>query len=1285
MKHLFLFLGLLLSTGTLSAQKETSVRILSDNYDTLRMVITTATLTASETSLNGEPFSTLTIDGCLPSSLIAEPTLPVFSRIIEVPLCKGFSVKVTNAVYDTVDLQLRYPVLPAQPSRSKSDTLWHPTQMTKSIYDANKFYSQREALVEAVGVARDRNLARLQFSPVSYNPVSGKIIICRHATVTVVYRSADKKGTEEMFARYHSPLFNSGANVLNSLYPKSVRTTAPVRYLIVANSMFRGHLDTFIAWKKRKGFLTDIVYTDNPAVGSDTTSIAAYIKSLYTNATATNPAPTYVLLVGDVEQLPAFVGVTNSSHISDLYYATWTSGDNIPDCHYGRFSAQTVSQLTPQVAKTLMYEQYTFADPSFLDHAVMVAGVDGGTAGDYGYTHADPAMDYAVTNYVNGTHDWSQVMYFKNDLSIIPACTSNVTLGSSASSNSATVRSYYNQGAGLINYSAHGSSTSWGTPNFTTTHISQMTNSQKFGLMIGNCCQTNKFQESTCFGEALLRKDNYCGAVGYIGGSNNTYWFEDFYWAVGVRNAISATMLMDYKPTALGVYDRTFHTHGESYANWCTTQGSMLMQGNMTVQASTASDNRKLYYWEIYHLMGDPSLMPYMTQADTMTLSLVASVPCGTTTYPVVAAPHAYVALTDTLTGALVASAFADTSGNTTLLLPATLAAGTYRLAASAQQYRTAFRLINVVQPTGAYAVVTSIASAPLNAGDTVPLTLHFENPGNATAHNIVAVLTSDNPMLSFSTDTVLVDSLAAGTSADITGAVSARVSILAIDNDAANVNIHTSWSGNTAGSESIVRLHLFTPVITLAFSNPEPSLLPGTTTTLTATLHNSGHAPTPISRLTFVSPTPLLTATVGDTSAFSLAPETSATALITLQADSLLPLDIYLPLAYSFDNLHDTLSVFIGQGYVEGFESGSILLPGLANNGPHPWVIIDSQAYEGTYCMRSAPNLGNYDTSEMVLTLNVATAGQISFYYSVSSEANYDKFFFIVDGSNVVTASGDEDWTLVTHPLSAGNHTLTFRYKKDVNINRGSDCAWVDKIVLPHQLHSVSFVYREACMGDALVIDGQPVATDHPGSGSSIVTAPNGDVTFCNYDIHPSYNISDVIEGCDSLLWQGQIYTSTIYTLDTLSSLQGCDSIVGLSLIVGHSSVGDTFVVATQATTYEWYGTVYNTSGTYHQIFENSEGCDSTITLILTFGDDQGIDDVNDGQWTVGLYPNPTTGQLHLSQQVDDVRVYDLSGRELLRQNNVQSLDLTPLPAGTYLLRLTRPDTSTTRRVVKQ
>jgi hypothetical protein len=147
-----------------------------------------------------------------------------------------------------------------------------------------------------------------------------------------------------------------------------------------------------------------------------------------------------------------------------------------------------------------MYEQYTFADPSFLDRAVMVAGVDGGSADDYGYTHADPAMDYAITNYINGAHGFSDVRYFKNNTSIVPTGATNIHIDGNSSSMSGTVRNYYNQGAGLINYSAHGSATSWGTPNFTTSHVSSMTNNQKFGIMIGNCCLTNKFETSTCFG-----------------------------------------------------------------------------------------------------------------------------------------------------------------------------------------------------------------------------------------------------------------------------------------------------------------------------------------------------------------------------------------------------------------------------------------------------------------------------------------------------------------------------------------------------------------------------------------------------------------------------------------------------------------------------------------------------------------------------------------------------------------------------------------------------------------
>ena len=115
--------------------------------------------------------------------------------------------------------------------------------INSKVYSTDAFYGTIGAEVEAVGIARDRQLARLQFSPMQYNPVSGQLVVCRQATVTVRYVKADEAATRTLFERYHSPAFASGAMTINSLYPKSVSTSAPIRYLIVAHSMFRGQLE----------------------------------------------------------------------------------------------------------------------------------------------------------------------------------------------------------------------------------------------------------------------------------------------------------------------------------------------------------------------------------------------------------------------------------------------------------------------------------------------------------------------------------------------------------------------------------------------------------------------------------------------------------------------------------------------------------------------------------------------------------------------------------------------------------------------------------------------------------------------------------------------------------------------------------------------------------------------------------------------------------------------------------------------------------------------------------
>lgn len=1277
MKRLIIVLGMVAALNAY-AQDEKKCRIVKDNYDELRIELTIDQPSVGETSICGEQFSTLTLDGYLPSDNVGEPSLPTLSKLIEVPLCNDFRVEVIDAVYDTLGALPRW-LAPTQVSRTKSDTTTPRLFMDKELYKVDKYYGQQEALVEAVGIARDRRLARLQFSPVRYNPATGQYIVCRNAILSVRYIGADKEATLEMFERYHTPAFPSGNGVINSLYPKSVATAAPVRYLIVAHSSFRGQMDSFVSWKQRKGFITDIVYTDDAAVGSTTTSIQAYLQSQYTNATATSPAPTYVLFVGDVQQIPAFNGNQGtSSHITDLYYISWTSSDIIPDCYGGRFSAQTVSQLTPQIQKTLMYEQYTFADPSFLDRAVMVAGVDGGSSGDNGYTYGDPAMDYAVTNYINGANGWANVYYYKNNTSIAPSGVTNVTLGSNGSSNLTTIRNLYNQGAGLINYTAHGGSTGWSNPNFGNDQVETMSNNQKFGLMIGNCCQTNMYGESSCFGESLLRKNNYAGAVGYIGGSDYTYWTEDFYWTVGVRSGIGPSMSMAYDASNLGAYDRACHTHGEAFSEWMTSQGAIMMAGNMTVQASTSS--RKGYYWEIYHLMGDPSVMTYFTQPSVMTVTAPSTIPYGTTTLSVTAAPNAYVALCDTITHTLLAATWANASGQATLNLGNNIPVGNYQLSATAQNYRVAFHTLNIIAPTGAFPSVTALTPVtPLVAGDTVTLNVTVENQGNATANGLTVTFSSSSPMLTLLNNSVSIASLAIGAQ-NTFATVRAVVSPSAPDLTAVNITATSNWSGNSSPAVSIYPQTIVAPVPMVRYSNASPNMLPGNSTSLTAKLYNRGHADLHNWQIDVQSPTQKLNTSCTYTASSTIAAGDSVTATINISAASSLPQDISVPVyitvpyapttSSAIVQLTDTMDVIIGNSFCETFEGNQYHLNGWTQ-GTVQWIIYDTGAYSGTYCAGSSYTMGSSMTSELSISCTINRADSISFYYKVSSEANYDKFHFYMDNTDMFNASGEVDWTRAAFPVSAGTHTFRFTYEKDYSVNRGSDRAWIDNVTLPHDMHITTFEQGVICDGDT---------ASHP----DYVVNANSSVVVYDYTLMPSYAVYDDTAVCGSLDWQGTVYdTTTDIILAAGTTTHGCDSSTYLRVTV-HPLQHLEFTVANFPNdTYMWNGIAYTEDGDFSQQFTDIYGCDSTVTLHLTFANQVSITGADDV--TLRLFPNPTADLLHFDSTVDEVLVYDVNGRLVATEKQTKHVDLTALPAGVYTLRLTLPTGSTTCRVVKR
>ena len=697
-----------LSAVLLLASPLTAQRLVEDNFNQLKVQYTTP-----KVDVKVADYINLQVEGYALGGEIGAPTLPMLNSMLTVPFCDEMKVVVENAVYDTVELPAGI-VMPLQPSQRKGDRNKPKFQLNEELYATDAYYGRPLASVEPVGVGRDRNYALLTFAPVSVNPVSGKMIVCRSADITVRYVGADVERTMEVYDRYHTPAFSLGAT-LNTLFntPKAVRTDAPVRMVIVAGRSLQCHaIDEFANWKRSQGMMVDVIYTEN---GASASSIAAQTQALYTNATEEAPAPTYMLLMGDVAQLKAHSSrVPNSwypdnDHITDLYYVSWTANDYIPDCYLGRFSASDTTTLRNIIDKTMYYERYEFANDDYLANAILIAGVDAGYSGDNAYTYGDPAMDYAAFFYVNADNGFDDVRYYKNNTNYAP---SGVTVtGSSQASNTASIlRARYNEGAGWINYTAHGDWDCWGTPEFNVSQVNQMSNNGKPSFMIGNCCLTNKFEKTTCFGEALLRKGNRAGAVAYIGGTNSTYWTDDFSWTVGVRNNISNTMVPQYNANNMGMYDHLFHTHNEPLSAQAVSASHLMMMGNMAVQGSSSSATMKQYYWEIYELMGDPSLMPWLGKAETMNVWASRVNAHEVMVYVV---PGSYVALVsdngDSL--ALQSAAFAGTDG--VVRLAATANLDQCFISVTAQNYKPYKVQCSTLGLTDAEATEVSVSPNP--------------------------------------------------------------------------------------------------------------------------------------------------------------------------------------------------------------------------------------------------------------------------------------------------------------------------------------------------------------------------------------------------------------------------------------------------------------------------------------------------------------------------------------------------------------------------------------------
>lgn len=1061
-KTFYLLFILFIALGNLNAQ---NVKITRNDLSGLSLNVHTGNMEVSDIVTSEGTFSRIHLNDFLSSNQVGAPELPVMVKMIEIPLCEDIQITATARrvkTYSGNTLGIQHRLYPVQRSISKSEEGPFPIQINEATYQTNDFYGLELASIEKTGIMRSYNLATIYISPVKYNPVTNEFMVYDDINIEITYNNVDIPSTKEMKRIHTSCAFGKPAQVINQLPPLSreMFPASPVKYVIVANDIFNGQLDSLVNWKRRKGFLVEVAYTGT--IGTTTTAIKNYLQGLYDNATPDNPAPTYVLLVGDVAQIPAYSGQTGNSHITDLYYFTWTGNDNIPDCYYGRFSAQNVSQLTPQIEKTLTYEQYAMSDPSYLDKALLAAGEDNGRQGDYGYSHADPAMHYLEDNYANASYGYTSVTSYYN-----PHSNSSTT----------GVQNALNSGVGYANYSAHCSSSGWYKPSFTTSNANSMTNKGKYGLMIGNCCQSNSFNESECFGEALLRVNN-AGAVGYIGGTDYTYWNEDYYWAVGVRSLSTSCSNCNgatYNANNLGAYDKLFHTHGENFVNWFATQGSIIMGGNLAVQSSNSS--LKNYYWEIYSLMGDPSVIPWLTRPDDMQIQIDGNnitdneytPEDGTTSFTIsTGAPHTYIALTQNLQ--LLHAVLSDANGNATLTFPALNEGTDYELAASAQNYKTVFVAIHPETQAGARVKITGVElsqQTTATIGTNITLDVMIANNYPETATNTAITATTE------STDIILTDnSEAVGTVNAYTSDTLWASFALSINNvpnnTVAPIRFMVTFLDNGVADTTYYtyNLTIVAPEIDLVNAsiqeisgNNNNIIEPGETINLSIIDQNIGG--TEATNLASLLSTYYIYTPISNDSIVinNLNAQSTCTSSFTIQIGNEVPMGTIIPFyhhIYSMDNPTvsriDTFFVIVGQvTATEDWENNNFTTNDWVNNSTYRWTIVNSGAYAGTYCAKSGNSNRGNSSSDLSLTIQANMDGNISYFRKVSSEEDYDFFKFYLDGEELESLSGTVDWGEASFPITAGEHSIMFSYTKDAYVNSGSDCAWVDNISWPN------------------------------------------------------------------------------------------------------------------------------------------------------------------------------------------------------------------------------------------
>ena len=299
----------------------------------------------NQVTVNGENYSTIDIPGYGVINEIGLPALPQVSFNMFVAYQEeNPSVSVERVTTRLADLKQKiYPFqAPWEKNKSIAD---RPFTINLAYYNSSgKSYDPIE--ISEPFIINGVKGVIITIHPFNYNPLENRLTIISSAEFRLNLHNyiMPVSGKSSSFNNYFRKIF---AN-----YEYTGERTGG-NYLIITAPALEADLGTFVDYKSNTGFTVDVFNTNT--TGTTTSAIKTFIQERYDN-TATRPD--YILLVGDVADIPAWTGSGAGSPTTDLNYVQLEGGDYFADAFIGRFSVTNSTQLGNVISKSTFMESY---------------------------------------------------------------------------------------------------------------------------------------------------------------------------------------------------------------------------------------------------------------------------------------------------------------------------------------------------------------------------------------------------------------------------------------------------------------------------------------------------------------------------------------------------------------------------------------------------------------------------------------------------------------------------------------------------------------------------------------------------------------------------------------------------------------------------------------------------------------------------------------------------------------------------------------------------------------